>query len=218
MGIESVIFDLDGTLLDTTEGVIESAKFAARVLGYADLSYETMLKFVGPPIQNSFVQFYNCSKEKAQEAAELFRTYYKTTALIKAVPYKGIFELCETLQRKGKKMAVATYKREDYAVTLLKHFEFDRYCHSMHGADNNNVLKKADIIDLCISELGGSRSEFVLVGDTEHDAIGAQNADINFIGVTYGFGFKSEDDVNVYPNIGVARTPLEVLKIINGGQ
>ena len=214
MKIESIIFDLDGTLLDTTEGVLESATYAARILGYAELSHETMLKFVGPPIQNSFMQFYGCSKEEAQKAAELFRQYYMTIALFKAVPYEGIYKLCETLKQRGKQMAVATYKREDYAVTLLKHFGFDRYCVSKHGADNNNILKKADIVEQCIAELGGCRDEFVLIGDTEHDALGAQNANINFIGVTYGFGFKTEDDARVYQNIGVVKTPLEILDVI----
>lgn len=217
MGIDNIIFDLDGTLLDTTEGVVESAKYAVKSLGYMELPYETMLNFVGPPIQDSFIKYYGCSKYEAQEAAELFRNYYKSQALLKAVPYDGIFKLCKDLQRSGRKMAVATYKREDYAVTLLKHFGFDIYFTSMHGADNNNVLKKADILDMCISELGGSKENVVLIGDTEHDALGAEQTNIKFIGVTYGFGFKSKVDVEKYKNIGTANNPNSILRIIIGG-
>jgi len=140
--IRNVIFDLDGTLLDTQEGIIESAKYAAKQMGFEALPYETMLSFVGPPIQNSFMAHYGCSQETAQKAADIFRKYYKSTALLLAKPYEGIYDLCNTLQKHGVKMSVATYKREDYALILLRHFGFDKYCNPMHGADNNNVLKK----------------------------------------------------------------------------
>lgn len=213
MKIENVIFDLDGTLLDTTEGVLESAVFAAKALGYEELSHDTMLKFIGPPIQNSFMEFYGCDEETAQKAANIFRSYYKNKALLKAVPYNGIYDLCEKLKNQEKRIAVATYKREDYALTILKHFGFDRFCISMHGADNNNNMSKADIIDLCIKELGGNRDRTVLIGDTDHDAIGAQVADVHFIAVTYGFGYKNRFEVK-YPNIGVASIPIEVLQYI----
>ena len=111
-------------------------------------------------------------------------------------------------------MAVATYKREDYALRLLKHFDFDKYCDPMHGADNNNVLKKEDIILMCIDELGAKKDECVLVGDTDNDAKGAMEAGIPFIAVTYGFGFKSSEDLGDYPCIGLAGSPLEVADLI----
>lgn len=214
--IENVIFDLDGTLLDTREGVLESVKYAAKKLGFGELTHETLLKFVGPPIQRSLITYCGCDKETAQEGADIFRNYYKSFALLKAEPYEGIYELCEKLKKSGVKMAVATYKREDYALTLLRHFGFDRYCDSMHGADNNNILKKEDIVRMCQDELGASRENSVLVGDTEHDAAGAARAGTPFLAVTYGFGFKSKKDVVSYPYIGVAKTPLEIADIILG--
>ncbi|MCR5792850.1 MAG: HAD hydrolase-like protein [Lachnospiraceae bacterium] len=213
--IKNVIFDLDGTLLDTREGIIESAKYAAKVLGLPELSYETMLTFVGPPIQNSFMNHYGCDAKMAQEAANVFRDYYKREeALFLAKPYDGIFELCQCLKDEGIRMAVATYKREDYAVHLLKHFGFDRYCDPMHGADNNNVLKKSDIVRMCQEEMGAGKTDTVLIGDTENDAVGAKNADISFVAVTYGFGFQKESDVEKYPCIGLASTPMEILDVL----
>lgn len=214
--IKKVIFDLDGTLLDTTEGILESVKFTANELGYPELSYKEILNFIGPPIQISFKKYYECNEEKAQAAANLFRKYYKGVALLKAKPYEGIYELCERLEENQIKMAVATYKREDYALTLLKHFHFDKYCCSIHGADNNNVLKKEDIVQLCIKEIGGSSSDSVLIGDTIHDAMGAAKAGIPFIAVTYGFGFKTIKDVDSYPHIGIANTPLEIAMALSG--
>lgn len=206
--MQAVLFDLDGTLLDTTEGVLESAIYAAKEMGYHVLSRETMLKFVGPPIQKSFMDYYGSSKEDAQKAANIFRDYYKNKALLKAEPYGGIYELMQYLRDRDIKMAVATYKREDYALTLLRHYGFDKYCISMHGADNNNKLTKADIIELCISEMDVPKEEVVLIGDTEHDALGAKKAGISFIGVTYGFGFKSKEDLDKYCNIGCCDNPM----------
>ena len=212
--IKNVIFDLDGTLLDTKEGVLESAKYAAKQMGYKELPYDTLLTFVGPPIQNSFIKHYGCDVETAQKAANIFREYYKTEALLLAEPYEGIYDLCRLLQEHNVRMSVATYKREDYALTLLKHFSFDKYCDSMHGADNNNILKKEDIIHLCQKEMGATKENSVLIGDSDNDAKGALNAGTPFIAVTYGFGFKTEEDVSIYPHIGVAKTPIEVADII----
>ena len=218
MKIDTVIFDLDGTLLDTTDGVIESAVFAARQMGYADLPYTTMLEFVGPPIQNSFKKHYGCTVEKAQMAANIFREYYKYNALLKAKPYPGIFELCDKLRHAGKKLAVATYKREDYAVTLLKHFGFDKYIDVMRGADNNNQLTKTDIINCCLKETDSVPENTILVGDTAHDAEGAQRSKVFFIAVTYGFGFRDIKQTEMYPCYGVANSPREICQIILRGQ
>lgn len=156
------------------------------------------------------MDFYGCDKEAAQKGANIFRDYYKTAALLKAVPYDGIYELCEKLKSNGINMAVATYKREDYALTLLRNFEFDKYCDPMHGADNNNILKKEDIVRMCQEEMGARTEECVLIGDTDHDAKGAIQAKTLFIAVPYGFGFKYAEDVGNYPCIGVAGTPLEI--------
>lgn len=208
--IKNVIFDLDGTLLDTTEGVLESVKYSARKLGYPELAQETYLKFIGPPIQQSFMEYYGCGQEQAQEATDLFRAYYKSSALLKAVPYDRIFELCETLKKEKIRMAVATYKREDYALTLLKHFHFDTYCYPMHGADNQNILKKEDIVKMSMKEMGGTLKDTVLVGDTVNDAVAAEKAGILFVAVTYGFGFRNTEDADTYRNIGAAANPVQV--------
>lgn len=209
-----VLFDLDGTLLDTTEGVLESAFYAARKMGYKELPYEQMLSFVGPPIQNSFMKHYGCCIDIAQEAANCFRSFYKENALFKAKLYPGMIEVLEKMKEKGVKMGVATYKREDYAISILKHFGIAPYCLSMHGADNYNKLSKADIVNLCINEMTSNREDVILVGDTEYDAIGAKNAGVDFLGVTYGFGFKTEEDLIAYNNIGCANSTYDILKFV----
>ena len=213
MRYKAVIFDLDGTLLDTTEGVLESAIHTAKIFGYPELPYETMLQFVGPPIQDSFIRHYHFSIEEAQKAANLFRDYYKEKSLFKAVPYEGIFQICEQLKANNIIQAVATYKREDYAIDLLKHFGFDVYFDIIHGADNHNILSKSDIIELCIKETSFSKNDCVLVGDTIHDANGAKKSGIDFIAVTYGFGFQPNEDIPTN-YVAVADNPNDLIKIL----
>lgn len=214
--LKNVIFDLDGTLLDTSEGIVESVRYAAKKLGFDELGHEALLSFVGPPIHNSFIKHYGCDVDTAQNAVNIFRDYYKNKALFLAEPYEGIYDLCNNLQSQGVKMSVATYKREDCAIELLRYFHFDKFCVSMHGADNNNVLKKEDIVRLCMREMNATNEDCVLIGDSDNDAKGAVKANTAFVAVTYGFGFKSKEDVYSHPHIGIADTPREVFEIIQG--
>lgn len=210
-----VVFDVDGTLLDTTEGVLSSVIYTIKEHRLRMLPEEQLKCFIGPPIQDSFQKFYHCSKEDAQQLAETFRNRYKDIDLLKAVPYPGIYEVFEGLKTEGIKLAVATYKRQDYATKILEHFGFHKYTSVLYGADPYNKLKKKDIIEKCMIDLGEmDYSQAVMVGDSDNDAIGALNLGMHFLGVTYGFGFKANEQ-DAYPNlIGWACTPKEVLSIL----
>lgn len=203
--IKAVLFDLDGTLLDTSEGIMDSVRYTIDTLGYSPLPSESLLKFVGPPIQNSLMTQIGLSSEEAQKGATIFRDYYKSKALFKAKVYSGIIDILEYLNKNDILIGVATYKREDYAIDLLKFFKIAEYCNVIHGADNYNQLTKADIVELCVSELGVAKEEMVLIGDTEHDAKGAKGAGIKFIAVTWGFGYKQGDSIN-YSHIGIVNS------------
>lgn len=212
---DAVIFDVDGTLLDTTEGVLNSVKYAIKEKNLDLPSDECLRRFIGPPIQNSFAKQYGLEGVELQELTDLFRNRYKTKELLKAEPYEDIFEVLENLKNAGIKIAVATYKREDYAVSLLKHFGFDKYTDIMHGADNHNVLKKKDIIELCLKEMNViNYKRAVMVGDSDNDAIGADHIGTGFIGVTYGFDFEKPEDVRKFPSIGCVDKPIDLLKLL----
>ena len=203
-----VIFDVDGTLLDTRDGIVSSVKYAACAKGLPEMkSGEIERIFIGPPIGCGFHNAYGLDGEELKAAVAAFREHYTQHDLFKAVPYEGIFETLDSLKKNGIAIAVATYKRHDYAVTLLRHFGFDHYTDNIHGADSAGKLTKADIIEQCIAESGcDDRSKMLMVGDSINDAEGAKNARIDFLGVTYGYGFSSSE---VYP-FAVAKRPKDI--------
>lgn len=214
---KAVVFDLDGTLLDTSEGVLASVGYTVEHFGFAPLTEEKMRSFIGPPIQDSFARVYGLEGDILQEIATVFRNRYKEADLLKAVPYDGIYEVFERLTGSGIKPAIATYKRQDYAREILVHFGFDRYTDIMYGADHENRLKKNDIIRNALRDAGVTApEEAVMVGDSDNDAMGARLLGVNFIGVTYGFGFHTAADVDAFPNMGAAGTTEEIARLIIG--
>lgn len=217
MGYKAAIFDVDGTLLDTAEGVLASVKYAIQNCGLAALSEEELNTFIGPPIQNSLIRYFGMEKEEAQRITGIFRERYKGEDLLKAIPYEGIYQVFEELKSNGVKLAAATYKRQDYARRILEHFGFDRYTDILYGADNDNKLKKKDIIEKCMIDMGiTDYSQAVMIGDSDNDALGAEALGMDFIGVTYGFGFKSREDVLKFRAVGSADRAEELIPMILG--
>ena len=211
------IYDLDGTLLNTAEGIISSVKYTINKFGFQELDDSQIKTFIGPPIQESFAKSYHLEGKILQDIATVFRERYKNVDVLKAVPYDGIYESLKDLKSKGLKLAVATYKREDYALKILKAFGLDTYFDVMHGADHDNVLTKSDIVERCIEEIGlKDKREIVLVGDTISDEKGALKVGIDFIGVTYGFGYLDSQARENSVAIGFATTPMDVKNMILG--
>lgn len=190
MKYKNIIFDLDGTLLDTSFGIKEAIEYVIKKMELKKIDENEMDSFIGPPIQNSLISHFGFTKEEAQIGADIFRNYYKDVSLLRAIPYDGIYSLMDFFVKNNINVGVATYKREDYAIKLLNEFGFDRYCKVMHGADNLNKMSKANIIEICIKEMECIKSETLYVGDTESDYISANLCNIDFVGVSYGFGFK----------------------------
>ena len=212
-----VVFDVDGTLLDTSEGVLASVKYTIGKHNLPEIDEETLRTFIGPPIQDSFARVYGLSGDILQELATTFRNQYKDVDLLKAVPYEGIFDVFEALLANGIKPAIATYKRQDYATKIMQHFGFDKYTDIIYGADHENKLKKRDIIELALKDSGVSDfSKAVMIGDSDNDAIGAEGIGTEFIGVTYGFGFRRKEDVNKFKNVGIADTAKELRMLLVG--
>lgn len=209
-----VSFDLDGTLLDTSEGIIQSVKYTVGKMGLSLPEGMDMGFFIGPPIQLSLQKCFNLDSETSQKGANVFRSYYKSEALYMAKPYEGIFDMLDVLKKRQIKIGVATYKREDYALDILHFFHIADYCDVMCGADNNNVLKKSDIIRNSYEKAGFLSEETIYIGDTEHDAKGAKEAGVPFVAVTWGFGYNSKEFISGYPYKGIVNRPIDIVNLV----
>ena len=190
-----ILFDLDGTLLDTTQGVIDAVKITVKQHGFSMPSDEVLKTFVGPPMQKSMAETFNLDKETALQVANNFRANYKKYSLYKAELYTDVIEMFEKLIDKGFKIAIATNKSHENAEGIIKYFGLDKYCDFYMGSDLTGKLTKADIVEKCIEVLNADKKQTVLIGDSEFDLVGAKQAGIDFLGVTYGFGFKNPEDI-----------------------
>lgn len=191
---KAVLFDLDGTLLDTRKGVKSAVKKTIYDLKLPVLTEEEIDVFVGPPMQNSFEKYYGMTPEKALKSANLFRENYKNYSLLEAELYPGILNMLDELNRTGIKIAIATNKSHENAKAILDYYGITDRCQYIKGADLDGKLKKADILEICLKELGVKNNETILVGDSEYDSIGAQKVGIDFLAVTYGFDFTKDTD------------------------
>lgn len=213
------VFDVDGTLLDTSEGLVSSIRYTVDKFGLAPLDNVTLRTFIGPPIQDSFRRVYGFSDEVIRDLSATFRARYKEEDLLKAKPYAGIFRLIREMRERGMEVAIATYKRQDYASRLLEHFGFDRYTDHILGSDCEGKLKKKDIIELALRHAGIEHySDAVMIGDSDNDAVGAKGIGTAFLGVTYGFGFRTKREVMEFGAMGAADTTEEIGKLLFGGQ
>lgn len=210
----AVLFDLDGTLLDTSKGVVSSVKYTIKELGFMMPSEEELESFIGPPIKNKMMEMYHLTEDEALKAMNTFRTHYAVSDLFKADVYDGLEKVLKDLRKEGYHLGVATYKREDMAQSLLKKKEISKYFDVIHGADAEGKLSKADVVNLCIRDLDVENHNVIMIGDSSNDAVGAEKADTKFIGVTYGFGFKTKEDIKQYRNVGIAENCAEIATCI----
>ena len=210
-----VIFDVDGTLLDTSEGLLSSAAYAIEAMGYEVPSSAVLRSFIGPPMQDSFAKTFGAQGQKLKTMADCFRQHYKDVDLLKASPYKGILDLFKWLSKNNFMLAIATYKRQDYAETIVRNFGFDQYTQIICGSDFAGEWKKKDIIVHAV-ELAGlmDYGQAVMIGDTVNDAIGAAHLGMDFIAVTYGFGYQKGNEITEEKTVGIADEPMDIMRIL----
>ena len=214
---KAVIFDVDGTLLDTSEGILTAVREAVEHMGREPLADDEWKKFIGPPVEWSFEELIGLKGDDNKEACRYFRDRYSNHHLFLAKPYEGIFDLLEYLKKNGYKIAVATYKKQDYTDKLMHHFGIDKYADVIYGSDYENKLLKSDIIKLCLDEVSpDDYSEALMVGDTKHDARGAEVIGASFAGVSFGFGFGpiGGEDINEYKHDVYVDSPAELIEYL----
>jgi phosphoglycolate phosphatase len=208
MHYDLIIWDIDGTLLDTHQGVACALTFALQQYGISKSQAEILEMVHAPKVKDAFINIAKLDENETKHATDLFRQQYLEHDLFKAVPYDGIMDVLENCRLHGAKQAIATNKRQDCATQICRHFNLDKFCNPICGGDRYNSLSKADLIKQCfaVHHIAAVQSA-VMIGDMTSDKNAAEQVGIDFIGVNYGFGFR-----NV---AGYADTPYEILKFLS---
>ena len=188
-----ILFDLDGTLTDSMEGVIRSAQYMQEKMGLRVWEYEELRFMVGPPLIESFTKEFEMPFEEAEKGIEVFRERYSTIGLFENKVFPGVMELLEDLQKKGKRMAVATSKKEDLAVQILEHFGIAKYMEVI-GGDMRELGRdtKAKVIEYVLETMQAEKEDIIMVGDRKFDIVGAHELGIPCIAVEWGYGDREE--------------------------
>lgn len=211
MASKAILFDLDGTLTDSGEGIMNCAKLALDHYGIYVESRNALRVFVGPPLRDTFIQF-GVPPQEAEEAIRIYRSRYLTVGKFENFPYPGIEDVLKQLKAAGHKLYVATSKPETTSVEILEHFGlagyFDRICGATMDKSRGS---KASVIAYLL-EQAGRADDIVMVGDTAFDVIGAKAHEIPTIGVSWGYGEVA--DMEKAGAAAIAHTMDELLSLL----
>lgn len=191
-----ILFDLDGTITESGPGIMNSVAYAVKKMGYEVPDTSVLRRFIGPPLLESFQKYFGMSKERAEEAICCYREYYTNGGIFENEVYGGITESFQMLKENGRKLAMATSKPEKFARQIAEHFEFDGYFDAICGASmDESLVAKADIMRNALTKLGVTeemKPQVLMVGDREHDILGAKKNQVASMGVLYGYGDRAE--------------------------
>lgn len=187
----TVLFDLDGTLTDSGEGIINCASLALEHFDLPVPSREEMRAFVGPPLHETFQRF-GIPADKTDEAIRVYRSRYIPIGMFENTPYPGVRELLEVLKSQGFTLYVATSKPEEMSVTILERFGLAPYFDHICGASTDTSRSTKDAVIAYLLERSGAKEDMVMVGDTKYDILGAKAHGIPAIGVSWGYGNVEE--------------------------
>ncbi len=210
-----ILFDLDGTLTDPAIGITNGVMYALQKFGIKVNDQKELYCFIGPPLVDSFAEFYGFSKEDAEQAVVYYREFFSVTGIYENEVYDDIKDVLSTLKNQGKKLILATSKPEKYANIILEHFGLAKYFDCVVGATFDGSLNyKSDIIAVALKRGGvEDKSRAVMIGDRHHDIEGGKANSLATMGVLYGFGSLEE-----FKECGadfVAETPADILRILN---
>ena len=191
---DTILFDLDGTLTDSGLGITKAVQYALGQMGCDVPPRESLFSFIGPPLHKSFQKYYAMDEETSIEAVRQFRVYYNQMGgILENEVYPGIRELLAQLKGAGKRLLIATSKPQTAAERVMDHFGLSRFVPEIvGGTDAPERNTKGKVIAYCLREYGLDPAAAIMVGDREHDVLGAQENGIPCIGVTWGYGDRPE--------------------------
>ncbi len=193
MQYTNLLFDLDGTLTDPGIGITNSVMYALERFGIKETDRTSLYKFIGPPLLDSFRDFYGFNEAESLKALGYYREYFGVRGLFENEVYNGIPEVLDTLKSHGLRLFVATSKPTEYSVRILEKFDLIKYFEYVSGSamDENNSAKSM-IIDHALTKFSLKREETLMIGDRMHDINGAKLNHIDSAGVAYGYGSVEE--------------------------
>ncbi len=191
---EVILFDLDGTLTDPVIGITRSIQYALDKMDITEDDPGKLRLFIGPPLLDSFRQYYALSEEEAKRAVEYYREYFSTTGIYENIIYPGVAGLLESLRTGGRRLFVATSKPTVFAERIVEYFGLAGFFSDVVGSNLDGTrCVKAEIIEyIMAAQPGVKKNRVVMVGDREYDVIGARANGIASIAVTYGYGSMEE--------------------------
>ncbi len=192
---QTILFDLDGTLTASGEGITKCVQYALEKFGIYEPDLSKLEVFIGPPLKDMMMQYGKLDAIQAEQAVRYYRERYSEKGIFENQPYPHIENLLETLRERGYRLAVASSKPTHYVTQILDYFHLDQYFEVVVGSEmSGKRVRKAEVIEEALSQLGVSnkRENVVMVGDREHDIFGARQAGIDCVAVSYGYGSRTE--------------------------
>lgn len=192
-----ILFDLDGTLTDPKEGITKCVQYALEYFGISVSDRDNLLCFIGPPLIDSFQDFYGFSLKDAEVAVAKYRERYKDIGIFENGIYDGITDMLDACKKSGKKICLATSKPEVFAKRILEKYGMAQYFDEVAGSTlDGSINEKCDVIKEAFRRMNicsdDELSQIVMVGDRKHDIIGAKKCKIQSIGVRFGYAEEGE--------------------------
>lgn len=192
---KAIFFDLDGTLTESGEGITKSVQYALEKLGKPEEDLDKLRVFIGPPLMEQFMKYADIDETEARRAVEYYRERYAVKGIFENRPYDGVENLLRELKGRGYILAVASSKPEYYVTKILDYFNLSSYFEVVVGSEMNGArTSKTEVIEEALKRLnmGDRRKEVLMVGDKEHDVLGARAARLDCVAAGYGYGTKEE--------------------------
>jgi len=203
-----ILFDLDGTLTDSKEGIFNCLRYALEKMGRPVPPEEELFKFIGPPLQDSYMRFCGMTQEEAVEGLRLFRERYTPIGKFENTPAPGAAELCARLKARGYRLALASSKPEEMCVAICERFGFAQSLETIVGSAPGDDWEKADVIREAMRRMGLTKQDrpaILMVGDRKFDVLGAKECGLDCAGVEF-FGYADPGELEAAGAVAVVQT------------
>ena len=208
-----ILFDFDGTLTDSSEGIFKSLTYAFESYEHGTPSEDLLKQFIGPPLHYSFTEICGFTPEHAVEMTEKYRERYKVKGYLESKLYDGVYELLEELKNRGYKLATASSKPLHFVDQICEKLDIKKFFDFLGGTEFDNTSEsKATVIENAMTNIGATLQDTLMVGDTKFDIEGAHQVGIPCVAVTYGFG--TMEDFKEYKAEYIVDTAKEILDIV----